>query len=222
MKPSTDITDPRVVKALAHPLRWRILTLLDERTASPSELADELGAPLGNVSYHVRQLAGLGLIKLVKKTPRRGAIEHHYRAQPRRHITDQAWAEVPTIVKEATVDAILGEIGVHVSAAASAGGFTRSDAHLTRTALTLDEQGWRELAEELLAVLERVDRIEAESRERVALNGDEERSANLVMMLFDAVELPAEETTGKRGRRAADGRAAKSRRTQRATETASR
>ncbi len=71
-------------------------------------------------------------------------------------------------------------------------------------------------------MLERVDRIDAESRERIASDGGEERSANLVMMLFDAVELPAEEATGKRGRRAADGRSAKGRRTQRATETVSR
>ena len=65
MRPDKDVTDPRLVKALAHPLRFRILTVLDERMASPSELAEELGAPLGNVSYHVRILASLGLIRLV-------------------------------------------------------------------------------------------------------------------------------------------------------------
>jgi len=57
MKPITDIDDPRLVKALAHPLRIQILNLLRDRVASPSELADEIGAPLGNVSYHVRFLA---------------------------------------------------------------------------------------------------------------------------------------------------------------------
>jgi hypothetical protein len=36
------------------------------------------GAPLGNVSYHVRQLHDVGVLRLVKKTPRRGAIEHYY------------------------------------------------------------------------------------------------------------------------------------------------
>src|SRR5690242_20802636 len=71
MKPRSDISDPRVIKALTHPLRVQILRALEERTASPSELADEIGAPLGNVSYHVRQLHSLGLIKLVKKTDRK-------------------------------------------------------------------------------------------------------------------------------------------------------
>jgi len=88
MKPKSDISDPSVIKALTHPLRVQILRALEERVASPSELADEIGAPLGNVSYHVRQLHSLGLIKLVKKTPRRGAIEHHYKALARSPVSE--------------------------------------------------------------------------------------------------------------------------------------
>ena len=83
MRSITAINEPRVAKALSHPLRAQILGILEERRASPRELSEELGAPLGNVSYHVRALLHLKLIKLVKKTPRRGAIEHHYRALTR-------------------------------------------------------------------------------------------------------------------------------------------
>jgi hypothetical protein len=43
-------------------------------------LATELGVPLGNVAYHVRRLDELDLIKLVKVTRARGALEHHYTA----------------------------------------------------------------------------------------------------------------------------------------------
>ena len=74
MKAINDINDPRLVKALAHPLRVRILGVLQDRVASPSDLAEELNAPLGNVSYHVRILAQLGLLKLVKKRPRRARM----------------------------------------------------------------------------------------------------------------------------------------------------
>jgi len=77
-------TEERLAKARAHPLRARILADLERQTSSPRELSDELGEPLGNVSYHVRQLAGLGLVRLVRTTPRRGALEHHYRAVGRR------------------------------------------------------------------------------------------------------------------------------------------
>ena len=55
-KTVTNISDPRYVKALSHPLRVRILALLQERTASPRELAEWLDATLGTVSYHVRTL----------------------------------------------------------------------------------------------------------------------------------------------------------------------
>src|SRR3712207_2003998 len=100
VRPDKDVTDARLVKALAHPLRVRILGVLDERVASPSELAEELDAPLGNVSYHVRILASLGLIRLVKETPRRGSVEHHYEAVPRPMISEEARSEERRAGKE--------------------------------------------------------------------------------------------------------------------------
>ena len=186
MKPQSDISDPRIIKALTHPLRIQILAALDERTASPSELADELGAPLGNVSYHVRQLAGLGLIKLVKRTPRRGAIEHHYKAVGRPQITDDAWAGTPATVKDAVVGAALGDLGNAITAAAAAGGFSRPDAHLKRTQVSLDERGFRDIDKELNATLARVQKIADDSAKRIAKAGDEGADATVVTMLFGA------------------------------------
>ena len=81
MRPVTSIDDPRYVKALSHPLRVRILAILQERTASPVELAQVLEGTLGTVSYHVRTLHQLGLIELVDETRVRGAVEHHYKAR---------------------------------------------------------------------------------------------------------------------------------------------
>src|ERR1700754_4320360 len=93
-----DAVDARVVKALSHPTRVRILELLQHRElASPVELATELGIPLGTVSYHVRRLEVLGFIELATRTQRRGAVEHHYRApttldQPQRRRRRRATA----------------------------------------------------------------------------------------------------------------------------------
>src|SRR3954465_6924334 len=141
-----DITDPRLPKALAHPLRVDILRHLGDRTASPSEIAAEIGAPLTNVSYHVRKLRALGLIKLVRKTPKRGVVEHYYSANPRRMVTDEAWAETPAIVKEALVGPT-AEMGLdQIVKAAHAGGFDRTDAHLSQSYMKLDEEGWKALA----------------------------------------------------------------------------
>ena len=45
-KPIEDIDDARTVRALAHPLRVRIMGLLERRTMSPKELSGALGVPL--------------------------------------------------------------------------------------------------------------------------------------------------------------------------------
>ena len=194
MKPITDINDPRLVKAMAHPLRVQILSVVEQRVASPRELSDELDAPLGNVSYHVRTLSSLGLIKLVKKTPRRGAIEHHYKAEARPQITDQAWADVPEIVRRAMIGATLGQMSEQVNQAATEGGFVRPEAHLSRTQFLVDRQGWRELAEELVSLLDRLSAIEARSAERLAEDPHESAErATFVMLLFDTPEADVAE-----------------------------
>ena len=45
--PITDISDPRWLRAIAHPLRIRLLSMLDEERASPVVLAGKVGLPLG-------------------------------------------------------------------------------------------------------------------------------------------------------------------------------
>ncbi len=197
----THLNDVNLVRALAHPLRARVLGILEERRASPRELADELGAPLGTVSYHVRTLAQLKLIKLVKKTPRRGAIEHHYEAVGAAQVSDRVWAETPTIVKNAMVRSALGDIARSVNEAAALGGFNRADAHLLRTHLTLDEEGWRELADALMQLDARARTIAAESEERLRRTDHEgERRSTLVTMLFEGVpsiDAPAAAADGE-------------------------
>jgi DNA-binding transcriptional ArsR family regulator len=203
MKPRSDISDPSVIKALTHPLRVQILHALEERTASPSELADEIGAPLGNVSYHVRQLHALGLIKLVKKTPRRGAIEHHYKAIARAPISDEAWAGTPGLVKQSVVGTSLGQLGEAVNAAAAGGGFKRADAQLVREELMLDDKGFADVAKEFARTAERVAKIRDDSARRLEkAGGDGGSSANAVLMLFESgVAEPAAAANGSGGKR---------------------
>jgi len=81
----------RIAEAFVHPLKLRVLALMAEppprravpqRTPepgwSPNRLYAALGEPLGNVSYHVRELEKAGLIELVATKQRRGALEHYY------------------------------------------------------------------------------------------------------------------------------------------------
>src|SRR4051794_29236769 len=152
-------------------MRLEILRHLGDRTASPSEIAAEIGAPLTNVSYHVRKLRALGLIKLVRKTPKRGVVEHYYSANPRRNVTDEAWADTPAIVKEALVGPT-AEMGLdQIVKAAHAGGFDRTDAHLSQSYMELDEEGWKALAAALMEVIARIGTIEDEAADRLRADG---------------------------------------------------
>ena len=74
--------DERLAKALSHRLRVQILRRLEEAgEASPKELAQALGEPVGNISYHVCILRELDCVELVRTEPRRGALAHFYRAE---------------------------------------------------------------------------------------------------------------------------------------------
>jgi DNA-binding transcriptional ArsR family regulator len=185
---SVENIDQRMVKALSHPLRMTILTALNEKVASPSELADELGEPLGNVSYHVRILADLGCIELVRTTPRRGAVEHHYRALTRPFFRDEDWSRLPRSTRRSVFDAILKEIWKDVGDAAGSGGLDDDRAQVSRTPLVLDRQGWEELADLLASVIERAFEIQAESADRLVDGPDHDEGAlstKLVLMQFE-------------------------------------
>jgi DNA-binding transcriptional ArsR family regulator len=191
MKPYADITDTETVKALSHPLRVQILRLLEEKDASPVEIATELGLPVNRVSYHMRQLARFDLIKLVKTTPRRGAVEHHYRLQARPRISDKAWGQVPEIVKQALTGAAVEQILEHVHDSAAKGGFDRADAHLSRADVVLDERGWKEIAKELSTMLDRVQKIQAASTERLKkANHEGQVRGTVVMALLETLTAP--------------------------------
>jgi Helix-turn-helix domain len=164
----------------------RILGLLEDQVASPSELAQKLHAPLGNVSYHVRILASLNLIRLVSETPRRGSVEHHYTAVAIPVISDEAWSNVPDIVKNAMVAAALEQLGATIGAAAAAGGFNRPEMHLSRTALELDAEGWHAMAEETRRWMERVEEIGQEAADRLAEAGTGGDHATMVTMVFES------------------------------------
>ncbi|KKK04817.1 helix-turn-helix transcriptional regulator [Micromonospora sp. HK10] len=58
------ITDPQALRALAHPIRLKLLELLTvDGPASGRKLADRTGESTASISYHVGQLAKWGLVE---------------------------------------------------------------------------------------------------------------------------------------------------------------
>lgn len=166
---SEETVDTGVVKAIGHPLRMKLLKRLNETVASPVELARELGESVQLISYHVRILRDLGFVELVGTTPRRGAIEHHYRAVRRPLFTDSDWAALPANARDALAGETIHAIFKHVASALGTGAFDeRTDTHISFIDLTLDEQGWRELSARLLELVQETAAIESAAEQRIA------------------------------------------------------
>ena len=71
------LTTPAQVKAISHPLRTTILSLLHERAATVTELAVAVERPKSTVAHHVKVLAEAGLVQVVR-TRRVRAIEERF------------------------------------------------------------------------------------------------------------------------------------------------
>ena len=189
-----DQLDPKVLKALAHPLRVDLLSALNLKVASPKQLSEEMGERLPNVSYHVRVLLDAGCIELVDTKPRRGALEHFYRAQMRPLFRLDEWAELPPSTRRSLSGAVLRQIWSDTAAATRDGTFdAREERHLSRSKLLLDEQGWQEVTRLLEETMDRAHEIHAESVGRLQGKGDEALYTDLVMMHYTGKPDPNED-----------------------------
>ena len=202
--------DSRLAKALAHPLRVQLLAALNEGVASPNELAKKLGEPLTNVSYHVRMLHDLGTIELVDTEPRRGALEHYYRAVVRPFFGERDWKRLPKNARGSISDAVLQLVWEDAAEAIKGGLFDeRDDRHLSRSVFAVDERGWEELRDLLAETLERAMQIQADSASRASKGDGDTFSVNLVMMTHptpSSVKKSTAPSSGTRKKRRGSGR----------------
>jgi len=169
-RPAGETSEARIAKALAHPLRARILQRLGERVASPGDLAIELGAPLGVVSYHVRMLRDYDCVELVRTEPVRGALQHFYRATARPNLDDAQWRTLPTTLRGELMGETIQGLVDDLAASADAGRLDDPSVVLKRTPIELDERGFKKLNKLLARTHEQALAIAAESAERDSEN----------------------------------------------------
>jgi DNA-binding transcriptional ArsR family regulator len=67
------------LRALAHPVRLRMLSLLTGAAMTAAEVARELDLTHANASYHLRQLNAAGAIQIVGEEHIRGGVAKRYR-----------------------------------------------------------------------------------------------------------------------------------------------
>jgi DNA-binding transcriptional ArsR family regulator len=77
---SLEVESRQQLRALSHPVRLRILSLLTGTAMSSAELARELGMSHAAVSFHVRSLVAAGYLELAETRSVRGGQERRYRS----------------------------------------------------------------------------------------------------------------------------------------------
>jgi DNA-binding transcriptional ArsR family regulator len=183
---SREVVDQQLIKALAHPVRAQALSILNERVASPNEIAKELDQGVGHVSYHINVLKQCECIELVGTEPRRGAVEHYYRATTRIFLDDEEWRRLPASVRPGMSASLLQNVVDDAGEALSSGTFdARDDRHLAWTKMIVDDEGWNELNEAMAETLERVLQIQSASAARLRDAGETGFQVSAVTMAYE-------------------------------------
>jgi len=91
-------TDP-LLRALAHPVRLRIVSLVWNAPLSAAELARELGISHALASQHLRRLDAVGLVELAEVRANRGGRERRYRAVHGTPLSDQRHEAAPLLAE---------------------------------------------------------------------------------------------------------------------------
>lgn len=162
---------------LAHPLRVRILEILNERDLSPVEFCREGFAPenldVSHVAYHFRELAEYGCLTVVEENQRRGSIEHVYRGLARAFFSDPNWSSLNREERSRISKTVFQGLLARVEGAMMADTFDSfEDRHLSWISMELDEQGWREMSTALAAVYGELEQIRSEAETRLASSGE--------------------------------------------------
>jgi predicted ArsR family transcriptional regulator len=185
------VEDPRILRAIAHPMRNRILgELVAAGHLRAADVAEVLGIPANQASFHLRQLAKYGLVEAAPELARDGrdrvwrpVHEHGLTLEVEAMATDPGGKEAVSVWRR------------HAAAEAKAAidrAYTRTksrDVHvmISDDWVRLTKAEAKELAEELMTLQERwQDRTQA-----AADDGQTRRTYHVMKVLQPAPEAQA-------------------------------
>jgi DNA-binding transcriptional ArsR family regulator len=189
-KGSRDVVDHALMRGLSHPLRTRILAILNERVSSPNQLSKELHEGLSQVSYHVERLKKLGLIEMTKTEPRRGAVEHFYKGVRQILVPRSAWKDLPASILSGISAKILENFFDDAQGSIEAGIFDDPDSYAGWSPLILDRKAFKRIDELANEFLEAIFDTQAEASGRLAESGEEGFSATVLLASFLSTRSP--------------------------------
>lgn len=178
-----------MAKAMAHPVRARILFLLSaEPDASAEQIAERIGKPVRSIRHQLSELGKAGLVEPAEERKRRGVVERFYRVTAPPVVEDQQFAKLSLTERLHVCTQCLRQ-SYAVAAGALARGtlFARDDMGVVNQQAALDFQGWREFVEANRIAQEEVERVKTESAERLGLSAEEPIWVASTLMWF---ELP--------------------------------
>ncbi len=191
------LVDRRLVKALDHVLRQHILLTAVMGEVSPKELSKSLGEGLSQVSYHVKVLRDDcdGIIEETRTEPRRGAIEHYYRASEKTLFPAKAWRRLKKGLRAVVGAGQANDLFNDLAEALKAGKLQGEHDHITRTPLVLDVEGRRNvraIAERATKEVENEQRATAKRREKANGDGGQVTGYTFALLAFEAAWEPAD------------------------------
>lgn len=128
------------LRATAHPLRLRMLSLLTGAAMSAAEVGRELGVSQASASYHLRVLERVGLIRVVETVRLRGGDAKRYRHESSSRRIDPDAPPAPRVPAEdeaSYVEALIDELRRRARRRAEGPGVT------TDAELWVDPEVWR-------------------------------------------------------------------------------
>jgi len=185
--------------ALAHPIRVRILEIVNEHPMSPIQFVNAGFAPeydkkqqaLSLTSYHFRALETAGCIKVVETRQRRGATEHIYGGCSRVFFSDEEFENLPLKRRQQLSQTSFQGVVARTDSAIRTGTFdARTDRHLTWRAMEVDERGWEEITSKMAQCYRDIEQIRLDAAARLAGSGEKVVPMTTAMLGFESPPRP--------------------------------
>jgi hypothetical protein len=191
-----------LAEAIRHPLRVRILEVVNERAMAPVDFVKGGYADfyfghrpdVSHIAYHFRELADFGCLEPVAWRKARGSVATTYRGTARGELGEEAWAELPEEEKRAIARASAQGLFARINGAFMADTFLRPGHRLSWAAMQLDERGWEDIGDILALAFHSLGAVGDDSRKRLAEAGEKGLAATAAILLVGSPDprAPAE------------------------------
>jgi DNA-binding transcriptional ArsR family regulator len=161
-------SEARIAKAFGHPIRVRIMELLNEGDASAIDLSRKIGVPGSNLAYHFGVLEECQCIEFVKSVPVKGTYKKIYRSLQPTLFADLAWATLSPHLRAEISETMIRNSLRRLGDALTAGTFDeKDDRHLSLQTVSVDWKGWDELRQLMADTMHTVEAIQSRAMKRV-------------------------------------------------------